>query len=113
MAYVKSNFNYREYVNQLVEENGVEVRKVNLIGMKKDLQNNRVNVDFVELTPKRKEKMSGYNLVQCSIDIDTAPTIVIPAFAEVDVEFAKTMIGSDKVYINRFLGLEKFIEKEE
>ena len=106
------NFNYRDYVNQLVEENGTDVRKVNLIGMKQNQYGN-VDVDFVEVTPKRKEKMSGYTVCSCTIDKETAPKVVIPAFAEVEIEFAKVAMGSNKIYINRFLNLEKFENKEE
>lgn len=109
---MKSNFNYREYVNQLVEENGTDTRKVNLIGCKMN-QYGSVEVDFVEVKPKRNEKMSAYTLVHCQIDRETAPDMVIPAFAEIEIEFAKTSLGSDKVYINKFIGLEKFKKSEE
>lgn len=106
-----SNFNYREYVNSLVEQNGVEVRKVVLVGCKRNSYGS-VEVDLVEVLPNRKEKMSGYALIHTVVDKETAPQIFIPAFSEVEVEFARMPLGSDKVWINQFLGLEKFENKE-
>ena len=107
---MRSNFVYRDYVNKLVEENGTDVRKVKFIGCKMNNYGS-VDVDLAEIRPTRNEKMSAYNLIHTTIDKETAPKVVIPAFEEVEVEFAKAPLGSDKVWINKFIGLEKF-EKE-